>query len=140
MVVPNWEKDFHVYIDTFGFCIGSVLSHLDDEGKDHPIYYASRQLSLAERAYTTTEREALGAVYLCKNFRHYLLGYKVIFHTDHDSLKHIVKKIDVTSRIARWILLLQEFDYEVRVKPGKMHANADLFSRIQGTPEKNSIV
>jgi hypothetical protein len=45
-------------------------------------------------------------VYSCKKFRHYLLGYKVIFHTDHDSLKYLVNKPDLSGRIARWILLL----------------------------------
>ena len=49
-------------------------------------------MSAAERNYTTTEREALAVVYSCKKFRHYLLGYKVIFHTDHDSLKYLVNK------------------------------------------------
>lgn len=122
------------------FCIGSVLSQLDDKGKDHPIYYASRQLAVAERGYTTTEREALGVIYSCKKFRHYLLGYKVVFHTDHDSLKHLVRKPDVTGRIARWILLLQEFDYEIRVKPGVLHSNADFFSRIEGQPATEQIL
>lgn len=139
IVVPNWERDFHVFIDTSGFCIGLVLSQLDDKGKDHPIYYASKHLSLPERAYTTTKGEALGVVYSCKKFRHYFLGYKVIFHTDHGSLKHIVKKADVRGRIAPWILLLQEFNYEVKVKPGKMHANADLFSPLREVLEEQSI-
>jgi hypothetical protein len=76
-------------------------------------------MSPTERNYTTTEREALAMVYSCKKFRHYLLGYKVIFHTDHNSLKYLVNKLDLSRRIARWILLLQEFNYEVVVKSGK---------------------
>ena len=89
-------------------------------------------MSLAERKYTTTEREALAVVYACKKFRHYLLGYKIVFHTDHDSLKYLVNKPDLSGRIARWILLLQEFNYEVVVKPGKANANADYLSRMRG--------
>jgi hypothetical protein len=89
-------------------------------------------MSSAERNYTTTEREALAVVYSCKKFRHYLLGYKVIFHTDHDSLKYLVNKPDLSGRIARWILLLQEFDYEVVVKSGKANSNADFLSRQRG--------
>jgi hypothetical protein len=86
-------------------------------------------MSPAERNYTTTEREALAVVYSCKKFRHYLLGYKVIFHTDHDSLKYLVNKPDLSGWIARWILLLQEFNYEVVIKSGKANSNADYLSR-----------
>ncbi|OAE26746.1 hypothetical protein AXG93_2471s1140 [Marchantia polymorpha subsp. ruderalis] len=57
---PDWNRPFHVYVDTSAFAIGVVLSQKDDNKKDYPIYFASRQLSLAERKYTTTEREALG--------------------------------------------------------------------------------
>ena len=105
----------------------------DDSNRESPVYYASRQMSLAERKYTTTEREALAVIYACKKFRHYLLGYRIIFHTDHDSLKYLVNKPDLSGWIARWILLLQEFNYEVIVKPGKANANADYLSRQRGT-------
>ena len=89
-------------------------------------------MSLAERNYTTTEWEALAVVYSCKKFRHYLLGYKVIFHTNHDSLKYLVNKSDLSGQIARWILLLQEFNYEVVVKSGKANVNADYLLRQRG--------
>jgi hypothetical protein len=89
-------------------------------------------MSPAERNYTTTEREALAVVYSCKKFRHYLLGYKVIFHTDHNSLKYLVNKPDLLGRIARWILLLQEFNYEIVIKSGKANSNADYLSRQRG--------
>ena len=96
------------------------------------MYYASRKMSRAERKYTTMEREALAVVYACKKFRHYLLGYRIVFHTDHDSLKYLVNKLDLSRRIARWILLLQEFNYEVVVKLGKTNLNVDFLSRQRG--------
>ena len=86
----------------------------------------------AERKYTTTEREVLVVVYACKKFRHYLLGYRIVFDTDHESLKYLVKKLDLSGRIARWVLLLQEFNYKVVVKPGKANSNADFLSRQRG--------
>ena len=104
----------------------------DDSNRESPVYYASRQISPAEKKYTTTEREALAVIYACKKFRHYLLGYRIVFHTDHDSLKYLVNKPDLSGRIARWILLLQEFNYEVVVKAGKANANADYLSRQRG--------
>jgi hypothetical protein len=92
---PDWTKDFHVTIDASGWCLGSILWQYDTERRESPVYYASRQMSPAEQNYTTTEREALALVYSCKKFRHYLLGYKVKFHTYHDSLKYLVNKADL---------------------------------------------
>ncbi|CAM6128366.1 unnamed protein product [Calypogeia fissa] len=139
LITPLWGKDFHVYADGSGFCIEVVLSQLDEDGRDHPIYFASRYMSALEKNYFGTDREALGVIYACKKFRHYLLGYKVIFHTDHNSLKYIVNKPDLTRRIARWMLLLQEFNYEVVVRPGKGHANVDFFSRIDGDMDTTDV-
>ncbi|CAM6093914.1 unnamed protein product [Calypogeia fissa] len=134
---PDWDKPFHVYIDALAFCVGSVLSQKDEDGKDHPIFYASRQMNPAERNYTMTEREALSVIFSCKKFRHYLLGYKTVFHTDHSSLKYLVNQIDLSGRIARWVLLLKEYDFSVEVRPGKHHENVDFLSRISG-PENEA--
>lgn len=89
----------------------------------------------AERNYAIMEREALAVIYACKKFRHYLLGYKVIVHTNHDSLKYLVNKLDLSARLARWIQLLQEFNYEVVVKSGKSNLNIDFLSQQRG-PER----
>ena len=68
-----------------------------DKGRrECPVYYASRQMSLTEWKYTTTEREALAVVYACKKFRHYLFRYLIIFHTDHNSLKYLINKPDLS--------------------------------------------
>ncbi|KAL3694641.1 hypothetical protein R1sor_008292 [Riccia sorocarpa] len=127
---PDWSKTFHVYVDTSAFAIGTILSQKDGKGRDYPIYYASRQLSKSEKDFTTTERECLGMVYSCKKFRHYLLGYEFVFYVDHYALQHLVKKADLSGRIARWILLLQEFNYKVMTKKGSTHENADYLSRL----------
>ena len=131
---PNWDLEFHVTLDASGFCVSAILWQYGEKKSERPIHYASRQMSEAEKKYTTTEREALAVVYACKKFRHYLLGYKVIFHTDHNSLKDLVNKADLSGRVARWILLLQEFDYEVQFKSGKSNGNADYLSRMRGDP------
>ena len=75
-------------------------------------------MSPAEKNYTTTERECLPIIYACKKFRNYMLGYDVVFHTDHDAIRHLVNKPDLSRRVARWIMLLQEFQYQIKVKPG----------------------
>ena len=121
---PDWTKDFHVTLDASGWCLGAILWQFVDSNRKSPVYYACRQMSPTEKKYTTTEREALAVIYACKKFWHYLLGYQIVFHTDHDSLKYLVNKLDLSGRIARWILSLQEFNYKVVVKPGKANANA----------------
>ncbi|KAL2624108.1 hypothetical protein R1flu_008353 [Riccia fluitans] len=70
-------------------------------------------------------------VFSVKKFHHYLLGYEVIFHVDHYSLKYLVKKGDLSGRIARWMLLLQEFNITVEWRCGSQHANADYLLRLQ---------
>ncbi|KAL2644095.1 hypothetical protein R1flu_011682 [Riccia fluitans] len=82
----------------------------------------------AKRKFFSTEREALGMIFSVKKFHQYLLGYEIIFHVDHYSLKYLVKKADLSGRIARWILLLQEFNITVE---WSQHANADFLSRLQ---------
>ena len=78
-------------------------------------------------------------VYSVQKYRHYLLGYKFTFHIDHDALKYMVNKPQLSGRIARWVLLLQEFDFDVDVRLGKKHANADFLSRLSKEVDPTSI-
>ena len=139
LVPPNWDKEFHIFVDASNVAIGSVLSQKDEKGHDHPIYFASRQLVQAERNYTVTEREALGMIFSVQKFRHCLLGNKFVFHVDHDALKYMINKSQLSGRIARWVLLLQEFNFTIEVRPGKSHANIDHLSRLNDESRSESI-
>ncbi|XP_049399730.1 uncharacterized protein LOC125863764 [Solanum stenotomum] len=68
--------------------------------------------------FTVTEQELLAVVYAFENFRAYLLGTKVIVHIDHSALRYLMAKKDVKPRLIRWVLLLQEFDFEVKDQKG----------------------
>jgi hypothetical protein len=69
LIYLNWNVEFHVHIDAFGIALGAILVQPSDGNLDHPIYFASRKISQAERNYTTTEREGLEMVYaLQKNY------------------------------------------------------------------------
>jgi hypothetical protein len=63
LVYPNWQVEFHVHIDASRISLGAILVQPGEGNLDHPIYFASRKLSQAERNYTTTEREGLEMVY-----------------------------------------------------------------------------
>ena len=103
------------------------------------IYFSSQQLSATEKNYLVTEKEALGMVYYVQKYRHYLLGYKFTFHVDHDALKYMINKLQLSGRIARWILLLQEFDFIINVRLGKSHTNADFLSQVSEQVNLESI-
>ena len=130
---PDWTKSFHVFVDASDIAIGSVLMQLTEMKWYRRVYYASRKLSTAERNYSTTEREALGMVYSVTKYRHYLLGWKFSFHMDHSTLIYLVSKASLTGKIARWTLLLQEFEFDIYHRPGAQHAIADYLSRLESS-------
>ncbi|WZY86751.1 hypothetical protein YC2023_033135 [Brassica napus] len=99
--------------------------------KLHAIYYASRTLDEAQRNYATTEKELLAVVYSFEKFRQYLIGSRVIVHIDHAAIKYLMQKKDAKPRLIRWILLLQEFDIEIKDKRGVDNGVADHLSRIR---------
>ena len=80
------------------------------------VYYASKTLNEAQRNYTTTEKELLTVVYALDKFRAYLVGSDIIIFTYHSSLKYLLTKQNAKARLIRWVLLLQEFNLQIRDK------------------------
>ncbi|RVX16112.1 Retrovirus-related Pol polyprotein from transposon 17.6 [Vitis vinifera] len=111
------------------FAIGAVLGQREDR-KPYVIYYASKTLNEAQRNYTTTEKELLAVVFALDKFHAYLVGYFIIVFTDHSALKYLLTKQDAKARLIRWILLLQEFDLQIRDKKGVENVVADHLSRL----------
>ena len=70
-------------------------------------------------------------VYSVTKYHHYLLGRKFSFHVDHSALLYLVSKASLTRKIARWTLLLQEFEFDIFHRPGVQHAVADYLSRLK---------
>ncbi|CAN6566252.1 unnamed protein product [Malus baccata var. baccata] len=129
IAAPDWSLPFELMCDASDFAVGTVLGQRKDR-LPQVIYYASRTLNDAQLNYATTEKELLAVVFALEKFRSYLVGAKVIVYTDHAALKYLLSKKDAKPRMIRWILLLQEFDLEIRDKKGRENVVADHLSRL----------
>jgi hypothetical protein len=116
--------------DTSDYAIRAVLGQSKDK-KHYVISYASKTLTGPQLNYATTEKELLVVVFAIEKFRSYLVGMKVIVYIDHAALKYLLMKKDAKPHLIRWILLLQEFDLEIRDKNGVENSVADHLSRLQ---------
>ena len=73
----------------------------------------------------------LTIVFACEIFRPYILGSHVIIHTDHATIKYLMAKKEAKPRLIRWVLLLQEFDLEIKEKKGCDNVIVDHLSRVE---------
>ncbi|GJT31124.1 retrotransposon protein, putative, ty3-gypsy subclass [Tanacetum coccineum] len=127
----EWEgsEDFIVYCDASKKGLGDVLMQ-----REKVIAYASRQLKIHEKNYTTHDLELGAVVFSLKLWRHYLYGTKCTVFTDHKSLQHILNQKELNMRQRRWLELLSDYDCEIRYHPGKANVVADALSRKEREP------
>ena len=128
---PNFDKPFYIYSDASDGCIGGVLTQMceDDPKQDRPIAYVSRKLRGAEEYYDTTEKECLAVVFCVEKFLEYVEGSEFTVCTDHSALTWLFKKKDLSGRLARWVLSLQQHNMIIKHVKGKLNVVADAISR-----------
>nr|GEW08970.1 putative reverse transcriptase domain-containing protein [Tanacetum cinerariifolium] len=122
--LPGGPNDFVVYRDALNQGSGCVLMQ---RGK--VVIYASRQLKINEKNYTTRDLELGAVVFTLKTLRHYLYGMKSVIYTDHKSLQHIFDQKELNKCQRRWIELFSDYDCEIRYHQGKANVVADALSR-----------
>lgn len=122
------ETELHTDASVRGY--GAVLLQRGgDDGAFHPVYYASGRTTPAEERYTSYELEVLAIIKSLKKFRVYLLGIAFKIVTDCRAFTLTMSKKDLCVRVARWALLLEEFNYEIEHRPGKNMSHVDALSR-----------
>ena len=130
MAKPDWNREFEIMCDASDFAMGAVLGQ-KAEKVFKAIYYASKTFNKAQENYSTTEKEMMAIVFACEKFRSYILGSHVIIHTDHAAIKYLMAKKEAKPRLIRWVLLLQEFDLEIKDKKGCDNVIDDHLSRVE---------
>ena len=127
---PNYDLPFIVQTDASYNGISGILSQIED-GEEHPVAYISRSLIPAEKNYAITELECLAVVWAIDKFRYYLYHKPFEVHTDQRALAWLASMMDSNNRrLARWAFKLQEMDFKILHRAGKLNGNADALSRL----------
>ncbi|GKA06050.1 putative reverse transcriptase domain-containing protein, partial [Tanacetum coccineum] len=124
LALPKRSEDFIVYYDASIKSLGAVLMQ-----REKVIAYASCQLKIHEKNYTSHDLELGAIVFVLKIWRHYLYETKCTVFTNHKSLQHILDQKELNMRQRRWLELLSDYDCEIHYHPGKANVVADALSR-----------
>lgn len=125
---PNFDEPFYIQTDASDVGLGAVLFQKLN-GSEHPIAFASRTLTTAERKYSATERELLGVIFGIEKYRGYIEGTKFTVITDCSSLTWLHRLREPSGRLSRWCLRLSQFTFDVEHRPGCKNIIPDALSR-----------
>ena len=142
LAMPNFtpgHERFVPHTDLSKSAIGACLLQKGPDGEMHPIAFASRILSLAERNYAPTEGECLAVVWAVKKFRHYLHGRQFHVMTDHHALQWLQTARFTNSKLERWAMALQEHRYTIEYLKGPQNVIADCLSRPAPVQEQEAL-
>lgn len=121
------QTELHTDASADGY--GAILMQKGDDDKFHPVYYSSGKTTPAEQRYTSYELEVLAIVKALVKFRVYLLSIVFKIVTDCSAFSRTMYKKDLCIRVARWALLLEEFNYTIEHRPGKNMTHVDALSQ-----------
>ena len=121
LTLPNVKKTFRLACDVSGAALGAVLNRLDDEGKKKPLVFSCRMLSKTERKWGIMEREVFAIVWLVNYFHSYLVSNNFDLFIDHKPLTFRRTLKNQSTKIARWLLQLEGYEYNINFVSSKLH-------------------
>ena len=132
---PDFNHPFILQTDWQPAGMGAILSQ-EIDGIEHVIAYAIKSLNVHKQHYAPTEGELLAVMWAIRHFYCYLHGNFFILETDHKALTYLLTSKNLSTKLTRYAMELQEYDFELRYRPGIAHANVDALYRLpQSAPE-----
>ena len=131
---PDWSRPFILHTDWSKAGVGACLSQIADDGQEYAVAFASRMNSRAESSFSSYEGEVSAVVYAVQRFRYYLWGKPFKLITDCKAMSWLTTTAKLRSKIARWSLILGEYDFEIVHRAGKDNTVPDLLSRQPAGP------
>ena len=130
---PDFSQAFRLYTDASMAGLCAILAQVR-EGKERIICCASRALNNAEKSYPATKLECLAIVWAVAKFRPYLMAMPFEVFTDHYALQWLKTMRTGSALLHRWSAALEEYDFTVRHRPGKIQTHVDGLSRLPLDP------
>ena len=130
LLSPLWDQPFFVNPSVGSNSVGAILLQKDPKTLlMRPVYFASQLMKPIEKAYTAVEKVVLALIMFAnQRFRAYLLPWHFVVITIEDTFPYVLQHMDVSARISKWIVQLQEFDYTVMVEESTQEALADILT------------
>ena len=124
----DYLKQFFINCDASNFGIGGILYQ-----SDGPVSIFNRSLQNAKLNYSTIDHEFLALTESVKKFRPYIFGCHFTVYSDHKALGSMLTSAPANSRHARYLMTLEEYDFDLQYKPGSKNTAADIISRLTPT-------
>ena len=137
LAYPRLDREFTLETDASIQGLGAVMSQVQDDGKLHPIAFASRALSGPEKNYGITELKTLAVVWAVSHYHHYLYGNRVTAHTAHTAVKAVLETSNPSGKHAWWWTRVYGWgvkEVKIQYRPGRMNTNTDDLSRCPQAP------
>lgn len=129
LIHPNPQQKYYLETDSSNYAVGGVLYQQDENKTKGVVTFISKTLLSSQLAYTTTEKELFAIVYAIQRCQLYLHGANFTVRTDHRALSFLNQCRFLNERLSRWLLFLQQFNFNIEYIPGKENKIADILSR-----------